>query len=106
MAHTTYFGKTILPVEGTHTTAGQVGLLLMNIRTTLEKLTENCLPWEGPHYITEEILLPKWTEERFLEVIDYNPRILSPCTVGGKKGGAGGGKKGVLKVSFSSHYTL
>lgn len=47
-------GKTALPVVGTHIVGGLVGLLLVKIRTTLEKFKERCLLWEKPHNVAEE----------------------------------------------------
>lgn len=69
MTHKKQFWEDCLPVGGTHIAAGQAGVLLVKIKTTLEKFTKNCLLWEGPHGTAENrIPFPKRTEERFLEI--------------------------------------
>lgn len=79
--------------------AGWAGQLLMKIRNTLEKSTKNCLPWEGPHHITEKTPLPRQIEERFLEAIN----LLKPpyfvflhCQWERKKGWGVGGRRKVF----------
>lgn len=81
----------------------QAGLLLVEVKTMLEKFAENYLPREGSHGTAEETLFLKHTEERFLrsEILTKTP-VLFPCAVGGKRERRG--KKGVLKVCFGCHY--
>lgn len=77
-----------MPVGGTHITAGWAGLLRPKIRAMSEKFTEDCLSWEEPHGIAEEIPFPKQTNQKKLKT-DQNSHAMCPCAVGGKEGGAG-----------------
>lgn len=49
MTHEKQLWENYLPVGGTRIAAGQAGLPLMKIKTTLEKFTENCPLWGAPH---------------------------------------------------------
>lgn len=92
------FWEDCLPVGGTLVAAVLARLLLMRL-DTLEKFTENWIPWDGSHSIVQGITpLPEWTDDLKWGT-DQNSHTLSPCTVSGKKGGARG-KKGVLKGLF------
>lgn len=103
MTHTCSFGKTALPVGGTHVTAGWAGLILVKLETRWRSAqrTVSC----GKEPMAEqkkETPLPEGTEERS-RVMNWlkHSQALSPCAVGGKEGGDGEEKR-CLKGLFSS----
>lgn len=84
-----------LAVGGTHIAAGRVGLLLMKVKTMLEKFTEECLPWGGPHGTAQknQTPFPKRIEERFFFLnskLIKDSHVLSAVSVGRKVGLEGG----------------